>query len=177
MTRCVTDYLVLEHQELSHLLNELQEQLHVLPLARNVVEAVQRLQGITLEIVKTLHTHFEEEEQILYPALEGHIKGITGTLERMRHEHDAGEAAETAFIQCIARVAKNGRDRQEAMQSGRRYIHWLRAHLLEENGRLFPIVERGLDAETQKGIRRAMEELSQETAARVPEGLTRSAEA
>jgi hemerythrin-like domain-containing protein len=58
------------------------------------------------------------------------------------------------------------------MTSGRHYIQWLRGHLLEENGRLFPIVERGLDAQTQQQVRRAMEELSHETTARVAEGLT-----
>jgi hypothetical protein len=38
-----------------------------------------------------------------------------------------------------------------------------------ENGRLFPMVERGLDSETQQAVRTAMEELSQESSARVAE--------
>src|SRR5574337_720114 len=99
MKRCVTDYLVHEHQELSHLLNQLQEELRVLPLARNVSEMSERLTGLCREITKTLHLHLEEEERILYPALERHIKGISATLERMRHEHDAGEAVEKTFLQ------------------------------------------------------------------------------
>lgn len=177
MTRCVTDYLVHEHQELSHLLNELQDQLRVLPMARDVVESLERLRALAAEISNTLHTHLKEEEQILYPALEGRLQGISNTLERMRLAHQAGEAAEKAFVQCIERLAKSGRNRKEVMLSGSSYIFWVRSHLLEENGRLFPLVDRGLDSETQKKIRQAMEEMSQETAARVVEGLSRQPEA
>jgi hemerythrin-like domain-containing protein len=171
MRRCITDYLVQEHQELARLLNELQEQVRVLPMARDLKETAERLRAITRQVAVALRRHLEEEEQILYPALEGHVQGITTTLERMRHAHDAGEAAEKTFIQCVERLAKNGGSREEIMQSGRRYIQWLRAHLLEENGRLFPLVERGLDPETQQQVRRAMEELSRETTARVAEVL------
>lgn len=172
MTRCITEYLVQGHQELGHLLNELQDQLCVLPLARDVSNTLERLRGLSRKISKTLHTHLEKEEQILYPALEGHLQGIAATLERMRDAHDAGEAVERAFLQCIEGLAANGRKRREVITSGRHYIQWLRGHLLEENGRLFPIVERGLDAQTQQQVRRAMEELSHETTARVAEGLT-----
>jgi hemerythrin-like domain-containing protein len=59
---------------------------------------------------------------------------------------------------------------REVMQSGRQYIIWLRHHLMEENGRLFPMVERGLDPETQQAVRHAMEELSQESPARMAQG-------
>jgi len=177
MRRCITDYLVQEHQELSHLLNELQEQLRVLPLARDTVDMLDRLRTLASEISNTLHSHLEGEEQILYPALEGHVQGVSGTLERMRHEHDDGEAAEEAFMQCLEQLGDSGRNRKEVMRSGDSYIQWMRSHLMEENGRLFPLVERGLDPETQKKIRQAMEELSQETAARVVEGLSRQSEA
>jgi hemerythrin-like domain-containing protein len=177
MRRCITDYLVQEHHELGRLLNELQEQVRVLPLARNLKETAERLQKLTREITVALRTHLEAEEQVLYPALEGHIQGITTTLDRMRHAHDAGEAAEKTFIQCVERLARNPGSRQEIMQSGRRYVQWVRSHLLEENGRLFPLVERGLDPETQKQVRRAMEELSRETTARVAEGMAGAAQA
>ena len=170
MRRCVTDYLVQEHQELSQLLNELQAQLRALPLARDVAATLERLRALASEISNTLHTHLEEEEQILYPALEGHVKGVSRTLERMRHEHETGEAAEKTFVECIERLGTNGHNRQEVMQSGKSYILWMRSHLMEENGRLFPLVEQGLDPETQRKIRQAMEELSQETSARVAEG-------
>ncbi|HMD85186.1 MAG TPA: hemerythrin domain-containing protein [Terriglobia bacterium] len=177
MTRCVTDYLVQEHQELSLLLNELQEQLGVLRLARDRRKTAERLTGLRREISEALHSHVTEEEQILYPALEEHVQGIAFTLERMRHEHDAGEQTEKTFHQCLDRLVKGGGNPQEVMQSGRKYIFWLRHHLLDENGRLFPMVERGLDPETQQAARRAMEELSQESSARVAEGQTHTAQA
>jgi len=166
-----------EHQELSQLLNELQEQLRVLPLARDVVDTLERLRALAQEISNTLHVHLEEEEQILYPALEDHVQGIAGTLDRMRRQHETGEAAEKEFVLCVDRLAKNSRSRQEVMQSGRTYIQWLRSHLLEENGRLFPLVERELDPETQRHIRQAMEELSRETPARIAELPGRPGEA
>jgi hemerythrin-like domain-containing protein len=172
MTRCVTDYLVQEHQELSHLLSQLQEQLRVLPLAREHRGTAERLQGLTRKISKTLHAHFVEEEQILYPALEGHVQGITATLQRMRMEHDTGQTTERAFFQSIDRLTKSGRNRQEVIDAGLSYVQWLRKHLLEETGRLFPMVDRGLDIETQMGVRRAMEELTRETTARVPDSTT-----
>ena len=158
MTRFVTEYLGQGHQEMSQLLNELQEELQVLHLARELESASARLRGLSKKISLVLHTHIEQEEQILYPALEGHMQGLAATLERMRHENDAGEVAEKAFLQCVEQWAKSGKNRQEVMKRGRNYVQWVRAHLLRENGRLFPLVERGLDAETQQKVRRAMEE-------------------
>ena len=177
MTRCVTDYLVHEHQELSFLLNELQEQLSVLRLTRDRRKTAERLAGIRQEIAQALHTHVVEEEQILYPALQNHVQGIAFTLDRMRQEHDAGEQAEKTFHQSLDRLVQGGGNPQEVMQSGRKYVFWLRNHLLDENGRLFPMVERGLDPAAQQAVRHAMEELRQESSARVAEGQVYTAHA
>jgi hemerythrin-like domain-containing protein len=170
MTRFVTDYLGQGHQELSQLLNELQEELQVLHLARDLESTSERLRGLSKKITKVFHIHIEQEERILYPVLEGHMQGIVATLERMRRENDMGEFAEEAFVQCLEQLAKSGKNRQEVMKRGRNYVQWVRAHLLRENGRLFPLVERGLDPETQQKVRRAMEELSQETFSPVAQG-------
>jgi hemerythrin-like domain-containing protein len=177
MTKCVTDYLVHEHQELSHLMNELQEQLGALPLTREPVNTAERLNGLTRAIAHNLHAHVVKEEQILYPALEDHVQGIAATLQRMRDEHDAGEKTENTYHQCLARLLKGERNRREVMQSGRQYIQWLRSHLLDENGRLFPMVERNLDLETQQEVRRAMEELSGASQSRIAEVIPRAAHA
>ncbi len=172
MTRCVTDYLVREHQELSLLLNELQEQLGVLRLAQDRRKTAERLAGLRREIAKALHTHVVEEEQILYPALQNHVRGIDFTLDRMRHEHDSGEQTEKTFHQSLDHLLQGRGNPREVMKSGREYIFWLRHHLLDENGRLFPMVERGLDPAIQQAVRRAMEELGRESSARVAEGET-----
>ena len=177
MTRCVTDYLVHEHQELSLLLYELQEQLGVLRLARDRRSAVDRLSGLGRKISTVLHTHMAGEEQILYPALQEHVQGIAFTLDRMRKDHDAGEQTQKTFQQSLDRLLQGKGNPQEVMQSGQKYIFWLRNHFLDENGRLFPMVERGLDSATQQDVRRAMEELSHESSARVAEGQPRTARA
>jgi len=169
MPRCITEYLKQEHHELLHLLNELTAELRALPLARNSAEAFERLRNLCREISQTLHTHLEEEEEILYPALEAHVQGVSGTLERMRIENDAGEAAEKVFLQSVERLTRRGGDREGVVQSGRRYIQWVRGHLLNENGRLLPLVERRLDPQTQREVRHAMEELSRESAAHIVE--------
>jgi hemerythrin-like domain-containing protein len=174
MTRFVTDYLGQGQQELSQLLNALQSELQVLHLARNLDSTAERLRGLSEKITLVLHTHIEQQEQILYPALQGHMQGVEATLERMRRENDLGEVAEKAFSQCVELWAQNGKNRQEVMNRGRHYVQWVRGHLLKENGRLFPLVDQGLDAETQQEVRRAMEELSQETSSRVAEGTHRS---
>jgi len=109
MTRFVTEYLGQGHQELSQLLNELQEELQVLLLARDLESTAERLRGLSKKITMALHTHIEQQEQILYPALEGHMQGIAATLERMRRENEAGEVAEKAFYQCVEQWAKSGR--------------------------------------------------------------------
>jgi hemerythrin-like domain-containing protein len=98
------------------------------------------------------------------------MQGIAATLERMRRENETGETAEKAFFECVEQWMKSGKNRQEVMKRGRNYVQWVRAHLLKENGRLFPLVERGLDPETQQKVRRAMEELSQETSSPLSEG-------
>jgi len=177
MTRCVTDYLVQEHQELSLLLNELQEQLSVLRVARDRRRTTERLSGLRLKISEALHTHVVEEEQILYPALKEHVQGIDFTLDRMRREHHAGQQSGNSFHQSLDRLLQGAGNPHEVMQSGRQYIGWLRNHLLDENGRLFPMVERGLDSATQEAVRRAMEELRQESSARIAEGQTMAARA
>ncbi len=170
MTRFVTDYLGQGQQELSQLLNELQGELQVLNLARDLKTTASRLAALSRKITLALHHHILQQEQILFPALEGHMQGIAATLERMRSENEMGEAAEKAFFDCFEQWTKSGKNRQEVMKRGRYYVQWVRAHLLKENGRLFPLVERGLDPETQQKVRRAMEELSQETSSPLSEG-------
>ena len=170
MTRFVTDYLGQGQQELSQLLNELQGELQVLHLARDLQSTATRLGGLSKKITLVLHNHILQQEQILYPALEGHMQGIAATLERMRRENESGVVAEKAFFQCVEQWVKSGKNRQEVMKRGRNYVQWVRAHLLKENGRLFPLVERGLDPETQQKVRRAMEELSQEISSPLAEG-------
>jgi hemerythrin-like domain-containing protein len=171
MPKSVSDYLLLEHQELSLLLNRLSQELKSLPAAQNAPQAFERLEKSSRKISRTLHLHLEEEERVLYPALEKHVEGIKTTLERMRHELDAGQAVEQAFFDCLKRLGKAGVNRDEVIRSGRSYIQWVRGHLLHENGRLLPLVERRLDPATQKLVRHAMEELSHETTARVAESF------
>jgi len=167
MKKFVTNYLAQEHQELTQLLNELAGELRALPLARDGAERFERIQHLCQEISASVSTHHLEEEEIIYPALEEHLGGLGATLERMRLEHDEGEAAQKAFLQGVEALNKGSKNRQGVVQSGRSYIRWVRQHLLDENGRLFPMVERGLDPETQREVRRAMEELSRETTARI----------
>ena len=159
------------------MLNELQEQLGVLRLTRDLRRTADRLSGLRRKIAQALHTHVVEEEQILYPALQNHVQGIAFTLDRMRHVHDAGEHAERNFHQSLDRLLQGEGNAGEVMQSGRKYIIWMRNHLLDENGRLFPMVERGLDAATQQAVRRALEELGQESHARLAEGQAYTARA
>lgn len=177
MTRFITDYLVQEHQELSLLLNDLQQQLGVLRLARDRHKTAEHLTGLQRKIAEALRSHVVEEEQVLYPALQKHVEGIAFTLDRMRQEHDSGEQAERTFHQNLDRLLQGTGNPREVMQTGRKYIIWLRHHLMEENGRLFPMVERGLDATTQQAVRRAMEELSQETPERTAESQAFAARA
>ncbi len=177
MKKHLTDYLFQEHQELTQLLNELTDELRALPLAREASERFERIQNLCREVAKTVQTHQLEEEEIIYPALEEHLGGLDATLERMRQEHDEGEAAQRAFVQGVEALAKGSMNRQRVVQSGTNYIRWVRQHLLDENGRLFPMVERGLDPQTQREVRRAMEELGRETLARIAPPLPGKAQA
>lgn len=167
MTKCVTDYLVQDHQELNQLLNALADELHALPMARETAERFERIQRLGQKVSACVQAHQLKEEAIIYPALEEHLGGLSATLERMRLEHDEGEAAQKAFLQGVEALGRGGKNRQSVVQAGTAFIRWVRQHLLDENGRLFPMVERGLDPETQRQVRRAMEELSGETTARL----------
>ena len=177
MPKSVSEYLLLEHQELSQLLNKLSQELKSLPASQSAPQAFERLEKSSRRISQTLHMHLKEEEQVLYPALEEHVEGIKTTLERMRHELDAGEAVEQAFFESLKRMGKTGSSRAEVIRSGRSYIQWVRGHLLHENGRLLPLVERRLDPGTQKLVRRAMQELSHETTARIAETVPQGEQA
>jgi hemerythrin-like domain-containing protein len=171
MPQCITEYLLVEHQNLSQLLNKFSSELQALPVSRNATQTVERLEKCCRQISRSLHAHLEQEEQVLYPALEKHVEGISTTLERMRLAHDAGEAVERELFESLGRLAQSGKTRNEVVQAGRSYIQWVRSHMLNENGRLFPLVERRLDPETQRLVRRAMEELAQVTSARVAESI------
>lgn len=177
MPKSVSEYMLLEHQELSQLLNRLSQELNSLPASQNAPQAFERVEKSSRKISQTLHMHLEEEEQVLYPALEEHVEGIKTTLERMRHELDAGEAVEQTFLDCLKRMGKKGASRAEVIRSGRSYIQWVRGHLLNEHGRLLPLVESRLDPATQKLVRRAMEELSHETTARIAESMPQGEQA
>jgi hemerythrin-like domain-containing protein len=171
MSKSVSEYFLHGQQELSQLLNQLSQELKSLPATQNAPQAFERLEKSSRKISRTLHLHLDQEEQVLYPALEQHVEGIKTTLERMRHELDAGEAVEQAFFDCLKRLGHAGVSRDEVISSGRSYIQWVRGHLLQENGRLLPLVERRLDPATQKLVRQAMEELSHETTARIAESF------
>lgn len=177
MTQFVTEYLGHEHQEMSQLLNELQEQLGVLRLTRDRRKTAERLTGLQRKIAKAVRTHVAAEENILYPALADHMDGLAFTLDRMRQDHDAGEATEKSFQQSLDKLIKENGNAHDVMQKGQSYVIWLRNHLIGENGRLFPMVDRGLDSKTQQAVRRAMEELRQETSARLAQGQTTTAQA
>jgi len=172
MPKCITDYLKQEHAELLQLLNELNNELRALPLARNTADTFERLRNLAGQISQRLHAHLEEEEKILYPALEAHVQGVSTTLDRMRLDNDTGEAAEEAFWESVEHLVEGGRNREGVAHSGRRYIQWVRGHLLNEKGRLLPLIERRLDPQTQRKVRRAMEELCQETEGHFAAGLT-----
>ena len=177
MKKYVTDYLFQGHQELTQLLNELADELRALPMARDASVRFERIQILCQEISKSVQTHQLEEEEIIYPALEEHLGGLGATLARMRLEHVEGEAAQQAFVRGVEALAKGGVNRQRVVQAGSVYIRWVRRHLLDENGRLFPMVERGLDSQTQREVRQAMEELGRETAARIAPALPGKAQA
>ena len=176
MTKFVTDYLAQEHQTLSALLSELHQQLGVLRLSQDRGRTEERLTGLQGKIAEALRSHVVEEEQILYPALEKHVQGITCTLDRMRQEHDTGDQTRKTFHENLDRMIQGTGDPQEVMQSGRLYITWLRRHLMEENGRLFPMIQRSLDPATQQVVRTAME-LSRDSSAGVAEAQPYSATA
>jgi hemerythrin-like domain-containing protein len=171
MSQCITEFLLVEHQNLSQLLNKFSQELQALPVSRNANQTVERLEKCCRQISRTLHAHLEEKEQVLFPALAEHVEGISTTLDRMRHARDAGEAAEKMVFESLRGLAKSGRTREEVVQAGRSYIQWVRSLILNENGRLFPLVEKRLDPDTQRLVRRAMEELAQESSARVAESF------
>jgi hemerythrin-like domain-containing protein len=177
MQRCITDYMRQEHDEISHLLNALGEELRALPLTRNATETLERLRKLCQKISRVFHTHLEEEEEILYPALEAHVQGLSTTLERMRRDHDLGECAEKVFSENLEFLLAGKANRQGVVEAGRRYIQWIQGHLLSENGRLFPLVERRLDPQTQRELRQAMEELSRQTTAHLVENFPHEVQA
>ncbi len=177
MPRVLTDYFMQERHEISQLLNRLAHELQTLPLAQQTKERTERLRALCARISQGLRTHFDEEEKILYPSLEAHVEGVTPTLERMRLDRDAGGVAERKFQECLARLRETSQGREDVVRAGRQYIQWVRSHFFSDNGRLFPLVESKLDPETQREVRRAMEELARETSARIAEGAAPGSQA
>lgn len=97
--------------------------------------------------------HHGKEEQHLFPALERHGVPVEGgPLGVMLHEHEEGRA--------LLRTMAQGNNRQTA-GAIRGYATLLRAHIEKENGVLFPLAERVLPDEEQRGLVHAFEAVEQ----------------
>lgn len=100
--------------------------------------------------------HHGKEEQHLFPALERHgIPRAGGPLGVMLHEHEEGRA--------LLRAMAQGDDRRTA-EAIARYAALLRAHIDKENGVLFPLAERVLPEEEQRGLAHAFEAVEEAVA-------------
>jgi hypothetical protein len=140
--------LMAEHKVLLKALDDLQNVLNVLGMARDYDNIESELRRIS-EVAETLlgaESHHQREEQVLFPRLEKY--GIDGPPRVMRHEH-ADLRLRKKQLQAL--VGKAGRVpfqdfTDELLQLGEHLENNLRAHIYKEENILYPAA---LDALSQ----------------------------
>ncbi len=101
--------------------------------------------------------HRRKEEEVLFPALGGHIGTEGGPIGCMLHEHqDEREKIETIRA-AMARGTDHPETRKAVQDAGGYILGLLRNHIAKENQILYPMAESTLSEEEKRRIEREMQ--------------------
>ncbi|MBK8012276.1 MAG: hemerythrin domain-containing protein [Deltaproteobacteria bacterium] len=98
--------------------------------------------------------HHGKEEEVLFPLLIEHAKGMAaGPVQQMTQEHSMGRAYLRAARQAFHGAAMGQREKREALsQALRAYAELTRSHTSKENSILFPLAEQVIPAELEDEV-------------------------
>lgn len=100
--------------------------------------------------------HRRKEEEVLFPALGGHIGTEGGPIACMLHEHQD----ERGKIEAIRAAMSRGTERPETLKTvqdaGGYILELLRSHIAKENQILYPMVENTLSGEEKERVEKGM---------------------
>lgn len=96
------------------------------------------------EFVAAMETHFQTEEEILFPAFEAATGMTQGPTRMMRMEHAQMRALFGQMGQALA-----GRDGIAFAGAAETLLVFMQQHNMKEENILYPMCDRGLDAQSQ----------------------------
>lgn len=146
--------LIREHEralEKLHLLNRTTDELIEDGFS---AERFTRILSAARYIKEEVSIHNRSEEQLLFPALERHVKGPTKSL---RADHKELAEANGEFEESISKVRENPYDRPAItalVSTGKNVVRIFVNHIHKENDILFPIARKVLSKEELKSIAR-----------------------
>jgi hemerythrin-like domain-containing protein len=104
--------------------------------------------------------HHFKEEQVLFPAMEGHgIPREGGPIGMMLMEHEEGRSCVRAMLGAMALVeAKNEAAEKILVDKAKAYLRLLREHIQKEDEVLFRMADDVIPADEQKALLRSFKE-------------------
>jgi hemerythrin-like domain-containing protein len=98
--------------------------------------------------------HHRKEEDALFPAIEARgLDAGHGPTAVMRHEHELGRAAIQGMERNVEQAALGQAEALASfLRNARSYVDLLRAHIVKEDHRLFPLAEAVLSEEAMAGV-------------------------
>jgi hemerythrin-like domain-containing protein len=107
--------------------------------------------------------HHAKEEKTLFPLLEQRGIPRQGPIGVMLSEHEAGRRYVGAMSISLEGYARGDREATSALtQNAREYVGLLRQHIMKEDNILFPMGDRVLTEDDQKGLVERFEEIERQ---------------
>ena len=152
-----TDRLRSEHRAMEQLLEGFESD-----LSNPQGEGLLALARTFAEIQRHLATHFIEEEEVFYPALEPELAAADPTFVKLKDDH-SNVRETSAAIQAVLDQAPHGSDlplsrRAELSSLGWELWNQIHHHIEEEEQGLLAFADRTLDGDAQTRLAARMED-------------------
>ena len=138
----IIDVLEAEHRAIETGLEVLERSLRPAPNWQLVAQIVAFVRGYADQF------HHAKEEDLLFPRLvERGLPGDTGPIGCMLDEHEEGREYVRSML-----LAMEQQDADRLQSAGQAYVALLRQHIAKEDGILFPMARRMLNAGDEKEL-------------------------
>jgi hemerythrin-like domain-containing protein len=107
-------------------------------------------------------THFDKEEQALFPEFDSFMPHGAGPIAVMREEHIVLRKTNDVMQEAIARYLKGADDaatKQTIKQNVSHFINFLRSHINKEDGILFMMADMHLNQKQNEKVARLFQEM------------------
>ena len=158
-TKKPTQLLKDEHQAVLQKLTALEKDISRLDKREEISAELKELAAF---FESEFWTHFDKEEQALFPEFDSFMPHGAGPIAVMLQEHvvlrDTNEVMQEA-IKRYLQGADDASTRQVISQNGSHFINFLRSHINKEDGILFMMADMHLDQKQNEKVARLFQEM------------------